>query len=622
MTTLLKQEPSPDSVATNYLQNAGAALDHADDVSDVVQNGLDIVAAVLKVASAVPLLGPVCMVAKYILEDVRKCADKVDDVLEAGRRVYDTLRTIEVMARYLARLEEQERADLKQLMEEVRAALVEMKELVETFGQRGWFKRLLQLSKHDKTFRKLDRKIRDKMEMAMRLYRFSQDAATAKTHQQLETFLGERIYALEEALAAKVKQCIDEGTANTSDEALEGIEQDADALDELARTAGISAAEMSVEMQEFCDEVREEFEQLQSGMNSLVSSLHEIKQLITASATHPRHSSGSSGDRCKLTQLTADDVVLMVHGLELGKYADTLHALPMTGAGLAEADDNDLREAGITTALHRKLLLSKVAHFFANGVPPYLLQSKENHAAVKIQATKRGNSARLRLVQSMPALSHWGAEPLADRYRSLRLDRYKAQSFFHHIDTSWPGLQLVNEEPYIFVCHKFITQSECDQLISSFSKSTKQGSSITYAAQEGKRTSTTLLASEKEVTWLRLRIAALTKTSIDQLQQTKLTRYGKGEFFCQHMDTTKRDQKEQWCRRLCESNEGAEQLTGTGEPCFDSDRFCTVFIYLNDVPEGGRTRWLQLNSSNILHERWLPQMGKDYPLYPLSLSQS
>eukprot|EP00966_Prymnesium_polylepis_P153417 3543523-Prymnesium_polylepis.1 len=87
MTTLLKQEPSPDSVATNYLQNAGAALDHADDVSDVVQNGLDIVAAVLKVA----LLGPVCMVAKYILEDVRKCADKVDDVLEAGRRVYDTL---------------------------------------------------------------------------------------------------------------------------------------------------------------------------------------------------------------------------------------------------------------------------------------------------------------------------------------------------------------------------------------------------------------------------------------------------------------------------------------------------------------------------------------------------
>eukprot|EP00966_Prymnesium_polylepis_P329094 7384840-Prymnesium_polylepis.1 len=98
----------------------------------------------------------------------------------------------------------------------------------------------------------------------------------------------------------------------------------------------------------------------------------------------------------------------------------------------------------------------------------------------------------------MPALSHWGAEPLADRYRSLRLDRYKAQSFFHHIDTSWPGLQLVNEEPYIFVCHKFITQSECDQLISSFSKSTKQGSSITYAAQEGKRSNVDHVACKRE----------------------------------------------------------------------------------------------------------------------------
>ena len=61
--------------------------------------------AVLKVASAVTLIGPVCVVAKDILDDVRKCADKADDVLEAGRRVCDTLKTIEIMACHLGRLE-------------------------------------------------------------------------------------------------------------------------------------------------------------------------------------------------------------------------------------------------------------------------------------------------------------------------------------------------------------------------------------------------------------------------------------------------------------------------------------------------------------------------------------
>eukprot|EP00966_Prymnesium_polylepis_P246550 5702429-Prymnesium_polylepis.1 len=113
MTTPLKSEPSPDSDATKYLQTAERALDDAGDVSDLIQGGLDVVEAVLKVASAVPLLEPVCVVAKDILYDVRKCADKADDVLEAGRRVCDILKTIEVMARHLGRLGEQERTDLK-----------------------------------------------------------------------------------------------------------------------------------------------------------------------------------------------------------------------------------------------------------------------------------------------------------------------------------------------------------------------------------------------------------------------------------------------------------------------------------------------------------------------------
>eukprot|EP00966_Prymnesium_polylepis_P061998 1438561-Prymnesium_polylepis.1 len=95
MTTPLKSEPSPDSDTTKSLQTAERALDDADDVSHLIQGGLDVAEAVLKVASAVPLLGPVCNVAKDILDDVRKCADKAHDVLEAGRRVCDILKTIQ-----------------------------------------------------------------------------------------------------------------------------------------------------------------------------------------------------------------------------------------------------------------------------------------------------------------------------------------------------------------------------------------------------------------------------------------------------------------------------------------------------------------------------------------------
>mmetsp|Transcript_69466 Transcript_69466/g.208498 ORF Transcript_69466/g.208498 Transcript_69466/m.208498 type:complete len:777 (+) Transcript_69466:88-2418(+) len=596
MTTPLKSEPSPDSDTTKSLQTAERALDDADDVSHLIQGGLDVAEAVLKVASAVPLLGPVCNVAKDILDDVRKCADKAHDVLEAGRRVCDILKTIQVMARHLERLGEQERTDLKELMDEVRAALFDMRDLVKSFGQRGWFKRLLQLSQHENTFRKLDRKIRDKMEMAMRLYRFAQDTATAETQKELEIFLVDRIYALEEALAAKVEECTDQGY--TSQQALGVIEQDAGTLNELAHDAGISAAEMSVEILEFQAEVRKDFEQLQSGIDGLASSLttgfDELKQLITgtASATRPlqpsRHSSGNSGERHALRNLTADHVVRMMHGLELGKYAAALHELPMTGAALAVADDNDLREAGVVNTLHRKLLLSKVDHFLSHDVPSYLLQSIEAHAAVKIQSIKRGNSARLRF-QPSPEYP----------YPNLTFDKYRKQRIFSRINLEYPGVQLINEEPYIFLVRNFLGQSECNELIALLAASNSSAPSATARRQKRDRTSTTLIARSQEVGWLRERITKLTNMPKEHLEPTKLTRYAKGEYFLPHLDGAFCSQKLAWYDHLFEnrSQESADDPLGLG--AFPSP-LCTVFTYLNDVPDGGRTTFCDVGKQTLL----------------------
>ena len=39
-------------------------------------------------------------------------------------------------------------------------------------------------------------------------------------------------------------------------------------------------------------------------------------------------------------------------------------------------------------------------------------------------------------------------------YPNLDFSRYRAQRLFHPIDLAHPGLQLVHEEPYIFVCRQ------------------------------------------------------------------------------------------------------------------------------------------------------------------------
>ena len=88
--------PTQSSVAASALHCVDKALERGEHASALLQTGLDVAEKILKVGTAVPLLGPVCAVAKDILGEVRASADRVDDVLEAGRRAVDTLKTLEV----------------------------------------------------------------------------------------------------------------------------------------------------------------------------------------------------------------------------------------------------------------------------------------------------------------------------------------------------------------------------------------------------------------------------------------------------------------------------------------------------------------------------------------------
>eukprot|EP00802_Teleaulax_amphioxeia_P022507 Tamp_22961.p1 GENE.Tamp_22961~~Tamp_22961.p1 ORF type:complete len:320 (+),score=59.05 Tamp_22961:3-962(+) len=182
----------------------------------------------------------------------------------------------------------------------------------------------------------------------------------------------------------------------------------------------------------------------------------------------------------------------------------------------------------------------------------------------------------------------------SDELPCLCSDRYREQQRFHHINLSFPGVQMVREEPFVFVIHDFVSAAECDMLISMI-RSSQQQPSATASAQVERRTSTSMYPKPDEVQWLRERMAAATNVGKDQLEPTKMTQYTRGAFFAKHSDASFLNEK-MWAfaAKLADVHDD-----GVQDPCSWPSRFCTLFIYLNDVESGGCTcfRWLDGSDS-------------------------
>ena len=176
----------------------------------------------------------------------------------------------------------------------------------------------------------------------------------------------------------------------------------------------------------------------------------------------------------------------------------------------------------------------------------------------------------------------------------LPIDRYGRQSLFHHINVGYPGVELVHEDPFIFLVHDFLSTSECQQLMDLSAAATHRQPSATAPGQARLRTSSSIFPQAAEIDWLRDRIASVTNTSTSWLEPTKLTRYDKGEYFKKHTDASFLNEKMfAHSARLADVDED-----GVQDPCGWPSRFCTLFIYLNDVLEGGRTRFLWLDGED------------------------
>jgi len=218
----------------------------------------------------------------------------------------------------------------------------------------------------------------------------------------------------------------------------------------------------------------------------------------------------------------------------------------------------------------------------------------------------------------------WAIQP-APMYPDLQLDGYKAQPYFHQINTNTPGTQLISDNPYIFVIQDFFSAEECKEVVSLYAHSSDKGSSATFEEQTKDRTSKSVIwpiGSEPPLlSKLRERVATLARVGTDQLQATKLSCYERGEFFRKHTDAVLQAPKYPWVQRLMAGNETAEELTAEGEACFLPDRYCTVWVYLNDTERGGHscfhTRGPSNGPSDTLYEAHLPEvckvLGTDVP---------
>ena len=164
---------------------------------------------------------------------------------------------------------------------------------------------------------------------------------------------------------------------------------------------------------------------------------------------------------------------------------------------------------------------------------------------------------------------------------------------FHVPNLDYPGVRHLHRDPDIIAIDHFASDDECDGLAQLYARA-RARPSATAPGQEALRTSTTVFPDELEVRWLRERIAQATNiASLEQLEPTKLTRYAAGEYFRKHIDASFLNEK-MWAyaARLAGVDEDGVQA-----PCSWPSRFVTLFLYLNDVDRGGRTRFRWLHSS-------------------------
>lgn len=160
--------------------------------------------------------------------------------------------------------------------------------------------------------------------------------------------------------------------------------------------------------------------------------------------------------------------------------------------------------------------------------------------------------------------------------------------------------ELLHESPTVVLWHNFLSSQECDELIqlgkSQLRRSTVQG--ITHELSPSRTSYTTNFTKGQSATirTIEKRVAGMCQFPAENIEPFQLVRYMPGQFYKHHYDF------------FVPGEESSVVALKRG-----GQRTVTLFVYLNDVPEGGETDFPKL------HLRVKPTRGAAVLWYNMTL---
>jgi prolyl 4-hydroxylase len=149
---------------------------------------------------------------------------------------------------------------------------------------------------------------------------------------------------------------------------------------------------------------------------------------------------------------------------------------------------------------------------------------------------------------------------------------------FHPIHTSYPNIQQIHTDPDIYTIPDFLTREECDKLIIKSSQNMQpclvKNADTGAVEPDPSRTSTNANIPQREVPSITQKLSLMTNCETEQLETLQVLNYQHGQKFQPHTD----------------GFDGPTNACGF----LDSGRIVTIFCYLNDVEEGGKTMFTKL----------------------------
>ena len=224
---------------------------------------MTVTSALLGAASGLPLVGPLCQVAKGILGDAEEFSEKADDVLVAARRVIDVLDVVDLMSKNVSKCSDGK--DIAQANMQ-RPSRNSTRPCARSGRRAGSSARTMQ--SHVKKLGLIDKRIVEQLGVFRLSYRLAIDSQ-----------MMERTYQIEQSIAALVaKRVVEKGESEEA--AAARARADAVAITSVAVDARVPPTEIAVEMREFRLEVKEGLSKLDKKMNKMLDA--GINQIVAA----------------------------------------------------------------------------------------------------------------------------------------------------------------------------------------------------------------------------------------------------------------------------------------------------------------------------------------------------